>query len=177
MSRDVPLVIVHDDLHWADISTLLLLRHLVRSLTDDRLLLIANTRPRGRITASCWANGARPFTTVLDLGGLAQGAVRQQLAGLLGDDVDDATAEHVRSLTGGNPFFVGEVGRAMDDARAGRRFSLVTPTARDAIAERLGHLSMAIAVRGGDHRAGAQPGRGYMSPVCLQLARSLPSLV
>lgn len=136
--RPRPLVIVLDDLHWADASTLLPLRHLVRSLAGDRLLVVANTRPGhdellGRLARE-------PLTTVLDLGGLGDGAVRAQLAGLLGKDVDDDTAGHVRSLTGGNPFFVHEVGRAMADARAGRRFSLVTPTARDAIGERLAEL-------------------------------------
>ncbi|HYX43458.1 MAG TPA: AAA family ATPase, partial [Acidimicrobiales bacterium] len=142
VSRGRPLVIVLDDLHWADTSTLLLLRHLARSLGDDRLLVVANTRPTDQRHSELLSRIARePVTTVLELGGLGEGAIRQQLAGLLEDGVDDATAAQVRSLTGGNPFFVREVGRAMADARAGRRFSLVTPTVRDAIGERLGQLS------------------------------------
>src|SRR5579885_1643357 len=48
VSRLRPLVVILDDLHWADTSTLLLLRHVVRSLGDDRLLLVANTRPAGQ---------------------------------------------------------------------------------------------------------------------------------
>lgn len=141
-SRVRPLVIILDDLHWADTSTLLLLRHIVRSFRDDHVLILANTRPSEQRHSDLLGRVARePVTTVLDLGGLDQGAIRKQLIGLLGGDVDDATAAHIRSLTGGNPFFVREVGRAMVDARAGRPFSLVTPTVRDAIRDRLDQLS------------------------------------
>lgn len=142
VSRRRPLVIVLDDLHWADTTTLLLLRHLARSLADDRLLLIVNTRPTEQRHSELLGRvAAEPITTVVDLSGLSEVAIREQLLGLLGDDVDDATAARVRNLTGGNPFFVREVGRAMAEARAGRPISVVTSTARDAIAERLAHVS------------------------------------
>jgi predicted ATPase len=47
VTRRRALVIVLDDAHWADPSSLLLLRHLVRNLTDERLLLIVNQRDTG----------------------------------------------------------------------------------------------------------------------------------
>lgn len=108
LSRHRPLVIVLDDLHWADTSTLLLLRHVARSLGDNRLLVIANTRPTDQRHSELLSRIARePLTTVLELGGLGEDGIRHQLSGLLGDDVDDATAAQVRSLTGGNPFSSG----------------------------------------------------------------------
>ncbi len=59
----------------------------------------------------------------------------------MGRDVGDRDVAEVQSLTGGNPFFVGEVGRAMADRGAGGRFAPVTRTVRDAIGDRLGRLS------------------------------------
>lgn len=163
LSRRRPLVIVLDDLHWADTPTLLSLRHLARSVVDDRLLVVANTRPTEQRHGELLGRIARePIATVIDLGGLGDGAIREQLSAFLGDDVDEATAADVRSLTGGNPFFVREVGRAMAEARAGRPFSLVTSTARDAIGDRLGHLSD-DAVR--LLRAGALVGPEFSVPV------------
>ncbi len=43
-SRASPLVLVLDDLHWADAPSLLLLRHLVRRLGESRLLVIGTYR-------------------------------------------------------------------------------------------------------------------------------------
>ena len=44
MANQAPLVIALDDLHWADKPTLLLLRHLLRSATPMRLLVLATYR-------------------------------------------------------------------------------------------------------------------------------------
>ena len=43
-SDDAPLVLVLDDLHWADKPSLLLLRHLLRSVTPIRVLVFATYR-------------------------------------------------------------------------------------------------------------------------------------
>src|SRR5207244_3688706 len=43
-SADKPVVLVIDDLHWADEPTLVLLRHLVASAASGRLLIVASYR-------------------------------------------------------------------------------------------------------------------------------------
>ena len=43
-ARSAPVLLVLEDVHWADAPTLLLLRHLVRSAADARLLLVATFR-------------------------------------------------------------------------------------------------------------------------------------
>src|SRR5262249_60674841 len=43
-ARATPLVLVLDDLHWADKPSLLLLRHLVRRLGESPLLLLGPSR-------------------------------------------------------------------------------------------------------------------------------------
>ncbi|HVT77664.1 MAG TPA: AAA family ATPase [Acidimicrobiales bacterium] len=136
-----PVAIVLDDVHWADASTLLALRHVVRSWADDRVLLLATSRRDTNAAPGVIADLERDRCAhVLDLAGLDADEVRRQLADLFGE-IDEESAERVRTLTNGNPFFAREVGRALADARAGRPFSLVTPTVRDAISERLRRLS------------------------------------
>ena len=125
--RRSSVVLVLDDLHWADRPTLMLLQHVVRGLTDERLLLIANTRSAGRAGADILgALTAGPRTTVLALSGLATAAIRRQLTPILGE-VDERTVGQVRSLTAGNPFFVGEVGRALAFRSINPTAPIVTP--------------------------------------------------
>ncbi|MDQ6885080.1 MAG: LuxR family transcriptional regulator, partial [Candidatus Dormibacteraeota bacterium] len=52
-----------------------------------------------------------------------------------------AEAEEVHALSGGNPFFVSEVGRVVAERPAGAAASLVTASLRDAIDARLRRLS------------------------------------
>jgi len=140
--RQTPLLIVLDDAHWADRPTLLLLQHVARTLADERLLLVVNSRTTEGGHGELLTRLTRePLTTAIHLHGLAEPAIRLQLASVVGDDLDDREVAEVEALTGGNPFFVGEVGRAMADARAGRRFAPVTPTVREAIGDRLDQLS------------------------------------
>ncbi|HUR18926.1 MAG TPA: AAA family ATPase [Acidimicrobiales bacterium] len=137
-----PLVLVLDDVHWSDKAALLLLNHVTRSLSDEQLLIVAISRPTEQRHSEVLARLTRePLTTVIDLRGLPASAIGRQLAMALGVDVDEAAIASVEALTGGNPFFVGQVARAMADARSGRRFVAVTPTIRAAIADRLGQLS------------------------------------
>ncbi len=142
MCRQHPFVLVLDDVHWSDKPSLLLLNHVARSLSHERLLLVASSRPTEQRHSEILGRLARePMSTVLELRGLPAAAVGRQLAMVLGEDVDPVAVANVEALTGGNPFFVGEVARAMADARSGRRFIAVTPTARAVIADRLAQLS------------------------------------
>ena len=137
-----PLVLALDDVHWSDKPSLLLLNHVARSLSHERLLIVAGSRPSEQRHSEILGRLARePMSTVLDLRGLPAAAVGRQLAIVLGEEVEQAAVATVQALTGGNPFFVGEVARAMADARSGRRFIAVTPTVRAAIADRLAQLS------------------------------------
>ena len=157
--RRTPLTVVLDDVHWADAPTLLLLQHVTRALTDERLLVVVNARPTGQRHGELLTRLLRePMATVMQLRGLRAPDIGQQLAGVVGHDVDDAAVAEVESLTGGNPFFVAELGRAMEDAGNGRRLASVTPTVRDAIGDRLARLSPAGA---GFVQAAAVVGRDF----------------
>jgi len=87
-----PLVLVLDDVHWSDKHTLLLLNHVARSVSDERMMIIGNSRPTEQRHPEILGRVARELlTTVLDLRGLPAAAVGRQLAIVLGEDVEAST--------------------------------------------------------------------------------------
>ncbi len=124
MSQDEPLVLVLDDLQWADPGSLALLRHLM-STDDQRMrVLIAGTfrsselsvTPALRETlATLWRHQG---VSRVELGGLDASSVESLLAAATGRSVDaevSGLAEIVHRETSGNPFFVTEVLRHLLD--------------------------------------------------------------
>jgi predicted ATPase len=137
-----PMVTVFDDAHAADQPSLLLLRHLARSLRDERLLVLVNYRGTEANRSSLLVDLSRePVTRQVHLRGLPAAAVGAQLAVVVGHEVDTTQVQQVHALTGGNPFFVAEVGRALAD-RPSRGGPLpVTANVQEAINARIGRLS------------------------------------
>jgi DNA-binding CsgD family transcriptional regulator len=137
-----PLLVVLDDAHWADEASLLLLHHVTRVLTDERLLVVVNVRDTERGDDAVIARvGREPVTRRIQLRGLAPAAIRRQLASVLGREVDEREALEAEALTGGNPFFVGEVALAIPDRRQGGHVLPATSNVQGAIAARLRRLS------------------------------------
>jgi AAA ATPase domain len=111
-----PLVIVLDDLHWADPASVQLAAFHARRARRSRQLLVATYRdvevgpvdplagPLARLEAEA---------TVLPLGGLDDAQVAQLLAGVTGGEPDPGLGASVRRRTGGNPFLVQQVGRLL----------------------------------------------------------------
>ena len=136
------LVIVFDDAHGADEGSLLLLHHLTRGLTDERLLLLVNQRSTEKAHWVLESELLRqPITRQLDLRGLGVPAVARQLASLVGHWVPDVDVAHVHSATGGNPFFVTEMGRALAEGESAASTSLLTTDLRAAVKARLHRLT------------------------------------
>ncbi|TDW81119.1 regulatory LuxR family protein [Kribbella sp. VKM Ac-2566] len=146
VARRSSLLLVLDDMHWADEASLRLLQHVVKALQDERLLLLVNSRRQagGQEIDVLGTLLSEPAATDLALGGLDCTAVRRRLVGITRRAVDDALVERVRASTGGNPFFVGEVGRALAAGPDPGRVP-VTTALRAAIAERLRSLAPAAA--------------------------------
>jgi DNA-binding CsgD family transcriptional regulator len=137
-----PLLVVLDDAHWADEASLLLLHHVTRVLTDERLLVVVNVRDTERGDDAVIARvGREPVTRRIQLRGLAPAAIQRQLASVLGREVDEREALEAEALTGGNPFFVGEVALAIPDRRQGGHVLPATSNVQGAIAARLRRLS------------------------------------
>jgi hypothetical protein len=108
------LLLVLDDLHWADAPTTLLLRHVLRRAEGSRLLVIAtfgDRRPDGTGPLADLRRDAQLDT--IHLGGLPPADAAGLVAARAGRQAADE--ESVRRLcdeTGGNPFFIEELLRS-----------------------------------------------------------------
>jgi DNA-binding CsgD family transcriptional regulator len=142
LGEQAPLVLVVEDLHWADRSTRELLGFLVRNLRSERLLLLVTYRsdePRpDRLGLGAYLAELDRAGRVerLELAGLDRAATVAQLTGILGASpaADLVDAVFVRSE--GNPFFTEELLAA---AQAG--LSALPATTRDLLDGRVQALA------------------------------------
>ena len=114
VSRETPMVLLMDDLHWADESSLLLLEHLAPHLEKLPLLILGTYRDVD-------LDVKKPFEKTLArlvrqklaeryaIRRLAEPDVRDLLAALGGSDPPVALVSAIYRETEGNPFFVTEV--------------------------------------------------------------------
>ncbi len=126
ISAVAPVVVVLDDLHWADSDSLALLQYIAREPPDGLRVSIVVTY---RDSELGWADQLRdlltdlhgvPGTTRLHLTGLGAAEVAAMVAARSKHAayragrriIDEITAE-----TGGNPFFVGEIMRHLEESK------------------------------------------------------------
>ncbi len=126
VSQHQPVVLVLDDLQWADKGSLLLLRHLTAAEQRVRILILATYRD----SELAHADSLRDTLGVLrrnsgvsrvELAGLDDRAVVSFLEAAAGQTLDDAgvsLAHAVYRETDGNPFFVSEVLRHLSEIGA-----------------------------------------------------------
>jgi DNA-binding CsgD family transcriptional regulator/tetratricopeptide (TPR) repeat protein len=148
-----PLLLILDDLHWADAPSLALLRFAGRELEDAGLLVVGVYR-HGEV------GGEHPLLATLAdltrgqrrrrllLGGLDQREVASFVALVTGAEPSPGLAAAVHEQTDGNPFFVTEVVRLLASqgrlgpGQAGAPLAAGLPEGVKAVvAERLGRLS------------------------------------
>ncbi|WP_419998042.1 helix-turn-helix transcriptional regulator [Streptomyces boninensis] len=125
LTADRPLVLVVEDLHWADRSTRELLAYLLRSLGDAKLLIVATYRSddldRRHPLRPALAELDRLRTVQrLELPRLTRAEVSGQIAGIHGGDAPDAALlDAVFTRSDGNAFFVEELALSGATARGG----------------------------------------------------------
>ena len=118
-----PLIVVVDDLQWADKPSLLLLRYLVRRLADCPILFVATARSAASPAADAVDDVLLDFhreaqVDRVRLKGLDRPSVRHLVEALLPPQPDvvlEGLAASLHELSEGNPFFVRElVGHLID---------------------------------------------------------------
>ena len=156
-SERAPVLLIIDDLQWADRPTLQMLRHILRSERKDSLLVVGAYRdaeidadhPLSELVADLRREGMIERVSLTGLDERGVGA-------LISSEGHNAVSAFVRTLhetTDGNPFFVEEVMRHLIETgvvfeREGRWSSALTPDeigvpqgVKDVIARRLAGLS------------------------------------
>ena len=161
LTKRDPVLLVLDDLHWADRSTLPMVRHLIGSLGSSRLMVVATLRD----------NDPEALLAIMaDLEGIWQhpGTCRVQLSGLSVDDVAEllglggwltppdrpraAMAGELHRYTNGNPFFLSQImemrpdrhGSSTGSRRSGSVVSGVPSAVQEVVRARLNRLPESV---------------------------------
>jgi hypothetical protein len=126
LARRRPVLLVLDDLHWADGSSRLLVDHLRLAPHDAPLMMVLTSREdeaepiAGLHRASAEPAEGEGVVEWIGLGGLERAAVARLVEQAIGrplDDEDDDLVEWLSSETSGNPLFVQEVLRSVSGSR------------------------------------------------------------
>lgn len=142
VAAGTPLLVVVEDLQWADDSTLAVLRFLLHALTSGRLMVLLSYRsddvPRGHPLRGFLTGLERDRRIVRhELRRLTQDEVRQQAVAIAGPAADPRVVAHVYERSEGVPFFVEEL-LGLELAAEGR---LLPSTLRELLLARYERLS------------------------------------
>jgi tetratricopeptide (TPR) repeat protein len=149
-SRRNGLVLVLDDLHWADPGSLLLLQFVARELTGSRLLVVGTYRDvevsrRDPLSDTLAELVRQPATARLSLSGLDKAEVARCIFTIAGAEPAADLVAALHQQTEGNPFFVGEVVRLLVSEErldvSGLLTAGVPQGVREVIGRRLNRLS------------------------------------
>lgn len=154
-SEDSPILLVLDDLHWADQPSLLLLEFLARQIENSRIMIIGTYRDAEAPPESLLGDSLGRLTRLSSfhrqpIAGMPPEFVRQYVMGETGVAPSTAMLEAIHAHTEGNPFFLSEVvrnlaelGRLVEtsDAPSGSVDLGTTPGIRDVVNQRLTRLS------------------------------------
>ncbi len=144
-----PLVVVLDDLHWADAGSLQLAEYVAARLSTARVLLVATYRDVDpvageELTGALGVLARIPGLVRVALTGLNEAEVAQFIAHTSGVDPSEEEATAVWARTDGNPFFVQELARLLAAegglALASANSLAVPPGVRQVIRRRLARL-------------------------------------
>ncbi|MFI6345338.1 BTAD domain-containing putative transcriptional regulator [Streptomyces sp. NPDC050560] len=122
-----PLLLVVDDLQWADELTLDFVEYLATSTRPVPLYLVAVARPELLERRPSWTGGAEGMS-IITLGPLAAPAVSRLMAAVLPETDPAGLLSAVMALTGGNPLFVMEYARELRGAPDTARGAGLTST-------------------------------------------------
>jgi class 3 adenylate cyclase len=161
-SRRMPTLLVYEDLHWLDPTSSELLEKIIREIENERLLVLATTRPEGKF---CWVGGDR--VTSLQLSRLAVDHSEELVAAISGaTTLPDGTLTHIIAKSDGVPLFIEELTRMVLD----RRLTELPETLLDLLTERLDLLGPARLLA----QIGAVIGREFSMDLAAAAAGTTP---
>jgi class 3 adenylate cyclase/tetratricopeptide (TPR) repeat protein len=115
MAASHPLVLVVEDLHWADAAMLEFLEHLVERSSDLPLLIVATARPELLERRPGWGGGT-PAATRIPLAPLSDLEVARLVAVLVGrTSLPVGVQALLLERAGGNPLYAEEFARLLAD--------------------------------------------------------------
>ncbi|MDQ4145479.1 MAG: AAA family ATPase, partial [Actinomycetota bacterium] len=115
LARTQPLVVVFDDIHWAEPTFLEMLEYLANWTQDAPIFLLCPSRKELLETRPDWGSG-RPNMTTMVLDPLKAEDTEKQIANLLGQTgLPSKVVDNIVASAEGNPLFVEEMVRILID--------------------------------------------------------------
>jgi transcriptional regulator with XRE-family HTH domain/tetratricopeptide (TPR) repeat protein len=142
-----PVLIVLDDLQWADHSSLLLLEYLAKELPAGQLMVVGLYRdteiePGSALASAVLAVGRQSGSRHLSLTGIDANDVEAMVSQIAVEDLPAEMVTHVATRAAGNPFFVSEIVRHIESASTTGRDTYVPDGVREVIRQRLQRLNV-----------------------------------
>lgn len=150
LAEVAPVLVVLEDLQWADALTGALIQHVLDTRADARLTLLATLRaeeldPSTPIAGALARVEARGRLRRVTLEGLAEPETADLATAVTGREISRDQARALHAETNGNPLFVGELVRGIPDSAWDAADALGTADVpqgvRDAVARRVARLS------------------------------------
>jgi len=163
-ARSQPAVVAFEDLHWADPTSLDLLRALADRGAQAPLLLVATTRPEFRPPWSLRSHHSVISLSPLDRAGVARMIGEISTSHALSKEVVEGVSER----TGGVPLFVEEVTRLLLERGEQGGVQAIPPTLQQSLAARLDQLGPAREVA----QIGAVLGRDFTYTLLRDIAEA-----
>jgi len=155
LAARAPLVVMIEDLHWADAETLAASSFLMHAVRDEAISIVASFRDDGtadkRALRAWLADIARDERVErIDLESLNETEVATLVHNILGEDLRPAVLADIRERSDGNPFFVEELLASRADIRETLPSSLrdVLLARVDTVPDSAQHLIRVTAVGG-----------------------------
>ncbi|HEX5909263.1 MAG TPA: AAA family ATPase, partial [Thermoleophilaceae bacterium] len=116
LAEEQPLVMVMDDCHWSDASSLRFVDFLARRAADLPVLVAIGIRPHEPGAEQALLDGLmdRPETELVRPAALSRTAVDALVDQQLGDRAEEGTAAAAHETTGGNPLLLRELVRNVE---------------------------------------------------------------
>ena len=112
-----PLVLVFEDLHWADPPLIEFVRHVVDRATESPILILATARPELYSDHPDWGGGLRNATSIALAPLTAEETA--ELVSALGGSADSEEVIALAERSGGNPLYATEFVRMLRDSEGG----------------------------------------------------------
>ncbi|KYK31310.1 MAG: hypothetical protein AYK23_04010 [Candidatus Proteinoplasmatales archaeon SG8-5] len=154
ITREKPLVLILEDLHWADASSLFVLNFLARNVRKEKILLVCTLRPKESdiLQEAIERMDEEGVSTEVILGQMGRDDVSSLVNGMfVNNEFPQAFIGQLAEQCEGNPFFIIEMLRHMHDeeiiVKADGGYQLVSEdytipaTVEDVVHRRLGTLT------------------------------------
>jgi len=141
LAEEEPVLLIIEDLHWADSSTRSFIGFVSRSMCTERLLIVGTYRSdelhrRHPLRPVLAELGSDPYTRLIELPRFTREELGEQLEGILADPPRAELVERVYARSEGNALYAEEILAAGLDGRGA-----LPPTLRDALMLRVERLS------------------------------------